>query len=162
MILWLPLAHRTQARALARAEAYAQAIDQDYQTPEKIYRFLCADFRARMSEADFCAAWEKERSYPYIPPLYLFWPEVTAYSAFVGYDVAVCAKTGTAQHGSGGSDNASFVLYAPADDPEIAIAIYVEKGAQGGTLGTIARDILTAYFSEAGSPDPVPAENTLN
>ena len=72
----------------------------------------------------------------------------TAYSAFVGYDVAVCAKTGTAQHGSGGSDNASFVLYAPADDPEIAIAIYVEKGAQGGTLGTIARDILTAYFSE--------------
>ena len=30
----------------------------------------------------------------------------TAYSAFVGYDVAVCAKTGTAQHGSGGSDNA--------------------------------------------------------
>ena len=41
----------------------------------------------------------------------------TAYSAFVGYDVAVCAKTGTAQHGSGGSDNASFVLYAPADDP---------------------------------------------
>ena len=80
MILWLPLAHRTQARALARAEAYAQAIDQDYQTPEKIYRFLCADFRARMSEADFCAAWEKERSYPYITPLYLFWPEVTAYS----------------------------------------------------------------------------------
>ena len=86
----------------------------------------------------------------------------TAYSAFVGYDVAVCAKTGTAQHGSGGSDNASFVLYAPADDPEIAIAVYVEKGAQGGTLGTIARDILTAYFSEAGSTDTVPAENTLN
>ena len=58
--------------------------------------------------------------------------------------------------------NASFVLYAPADDPEIAIAVYVEKGAQGGTLGTIARDILTAYFSEAGSTDTVPAENTLN
>ena len=59
----------------------------------------------------------------------------TAHSAFVLMDVAVCAKTGTAQHGSGGSDNASFVLYAPADDPEIAIAVYVEKkGAQGGTL----------------------------
>ena len=72
------------------------------------------------------------------------------------YDVAVCAKTGTAQHGSGGSDNASFVLYAPADDPEIAIAVYVEKGAQGGTLGTIARDILTAYFSEAAPRIPSP------
>ncbi len=77
--LWLPLAHRTQDRAMLRAEAYAQAINQDYQTPEKIYAFLCSDFRAQMSEEAFCAAWEKERSYPYITPLYLFWPQLTAY-----------------------------------------------------------------------------------
>ena len=32
-----------------------------------------------MSCEDFCAAWEKERSYPYITPLYLFWPELTEY-----------------------------------------------------------------------------------
>ena len=50
------------------------------------------------------------------------------------YPVAVCAKTGTAEHGSAGSDNASFVCYAPQDDPEIAIAVFVEKGAQGGNL----------------------------
>ena len=46
----------------------------------------------------------------------------TAYSAFVGYDVAVCAKTGTAQLGGGLKNNGVFVAFAPYDDPEIAIA----------------------------------------
>ena len=78
---------------------------------------------------------------------------------FGNYDIQVCAKTGTAEHGSGGSDNASYVLYAPADDPEIAITIYVEKGAQGGNLGNIAKAILDKYFSESGSVDTVPGEN---
>ena len=86
----------------------------------------------------------------------------TSHRLFGDYEVAVCAKTGTAEHGSGGSDNASFVLYAPADDPEIAIAIYVEKGAQGGNLGKIAKAMLDVYFSEASAVDTVPAENRLN
>ena len=30
-----------------------------------------------MTEDEFCQAFEKERSYPYITPLYLFDPEVT-------------------------------------------------------------------------------------
>lgn len=86
----------------------------------------------------------------------------TCNGAFGSYKVAVCAKSGTAQHGSGGSDNASLVLYAPADDPEIAIAIYVEKGAQGGSLGPVARAIMDAYFAQAGSTDTVPGENQIN
>ena len=86
----------------------------------------------------------------------------TSHGLFGNYDVAVCAKTGTAEHGSGGSDNASFVLYAPAEDPEIAIAVYGEKGAQGGNLGKIAKAILDVYFSEASAVDTVPAENRLN
>lgn len=72
---------------------------------------------------------------------------------FRNYDVAVCAKTGTAEHGSGGSDHASLVLYAPMDDPQIAIAIYLEKGGQGGSLAQIAKDILDAYFSDASQVD---------
>ena len=86
----------------------------------------------------------------------------TAYSAFVGYDVAVCAKTGTAQHGSGGSDNASFVLYAPADDPEIAIAVYVEKGAQGGNLANVCIPIMDAYFSGETKYETILTENTVH
>lgn len=81
---------------------------------------------------------------------------------FRDYDVAVCAKTGTAEHGSGGSDHASLVLYAPMEDPQIAIAIYLEKGGQGGSLAQIAKDILDVYFSDASQVDMVPAENELN
>ena len=77
------------------------------------------------------------------------------------YPVPVAAKTGTAQHGSGGSDNASFICYAPADDPEIAIAIYLEKGAQGGNLGQIARAILDQYFAKSSALPQEAAENTL-
>ncbi len=86
----------------------------------------------------------------------------TAYSMFYDYPIAVCAKTGTAEHGSGGSDNASFVIFAPANDPQIAITIYLEKGAQGGNLGKIARPILDAYFSASGAVDTYPPENVLN
>lgn len=86
----------------------------------------------------------------------------TAKNVFEDYDIAVACKTGTAQHGAGGSDNASFVLFAPADDPEIAISIYVEKGAQGGNLGTIAKEILDYYFSSEVLRETYPQEGTLN
>lgn len=89
------------------------------------------------------------------------WSMGTSYGLFYNYPIKVCAKTGTAEHGSGGSDNASFVIFAPAEDPEIAIAIYLEKGGQGGNLGKIAKGILDSYFSETGSIDMVPGENRL-
>ncbi len=85
----------------------------------------------------------------------------TSYRLFNDYGIAVCTKSGTAQHGSGGSDNASFVLYAPYEDPELAISVYVEKGGQGGNLGKIAKAILDAYYSETNAVDTVPAENRL-
>ncbi|MBR6826352.1 MAG: hypothetical protein IKM59_07385 [Oscillospiraceae bacterium] len=89
------------------------------------------------------------------------WSMGTSFNLFYNYPIQVCAKTGTAEHGSGGSDNASFVIFAPAEDPQIAIAIYLEKGGQGGNLGKIARSILDNYFSETGSVDMVPGENLL-
>ncbi len=91
---------------------------------------------------------------------YYYYGTVTA--VFRDYDIDVAVKTGTAQHGSGGSDHASLVLFAPADDPQIAIAIYVEKGASGGKLGYIAKSILDAYFSETSSVDLMPGENVIN
>ena len=77
--------------------------------------------------------------------------EGTASTYFRDYPVAVAGKTGTAQHGSLGSDNASFLCFAPADDPEIAVAVYVERGAQGGNLGQVARAILDYYFARSAS-----------
>ena len=76
-------------------------------------------------------------------------------------NVAVAAKTGTAQHGSGGSDHAAFVCYAPYENPEIAVAIYVEKGAQGGLLAPIAKAIFDYYFAQSQTTELIPDELAL-
>lgn len=69
--------NQTEEHALERLEAYAKAIDYDYKTPEKIYPFLCQDFRNQMDETAFCEAFAKERSYPYITSLYISKPQIT-------------------------------------------------------------------------------------
>lgn len=72
------------------------------------------------------------------------------------YDLA--AKTGTAQTGSDTnpqSDHSVFIGYAPAENPEVAIAVMLENGAN--SAGNIARKILDAYFegkSEGLAPTP--------
>lgn len=63
------------------------------------------------------------------------------------YNLQVCGKTGTAEHGSGGSNNGAFICFAPMDDPQIAIAIYGEKAGAGGNLSLVAQQILDAYFA---------------
>lgn len=45
----------------------------------------------------------------------------------------VCGKTGTAQNR--GHDHSVFMGFAPKDDPQIAIAVYVENGGWGATYG---------------------------
>ena len=78
------------------------------------------------------------------------------------YPITVAAKTGTAQHGDGSqSDNASLICYAPVEDPQVAIAIYVENGAVGGKLSYIAMDIFDAYFSQTGKYETVFGENEV-
>ncbi len=88
--------------------------------------------------------------------------EGTAAGYFWGYDkTEVCAKTGTAEHGSGGSPHGSFVCYAPMDNPQIAIAVYGEKGGEGGNLANVAIPILDAYFSVDEASDVVTYENRV-
>ena len=79
------------------------------------------------------------------------------------YPVAVAGKTGTAQHSSQGSDNGSFVCYAPYEDPQIAIAVFVEKGAQGGNLSRVAKAIMDVYFGQTQQANAeLPGENVGN
>ena len=63
---------------------------------------------------------------------------------FGDYNVKVTAKTGTAENA--GSDHATFICYAPYDDPEVAIAVVVENGARGRYSMQIAKDLLDVYF----------------
>ena len=87
----------------------------------------------------------------------------TAYTTFKDYPIAVAAKTGTAQSGqTNASDHGAMVCYAPADDPQIAIAIYGEKAGHGSSVTTIAKDILDIYFEVGEVGDVITAENQLS
>ena len=80
--------------------------------------------------------------------------------AFRNCVVDAAAKTGTAQTGGRGSiSNGIFVAFAPYDDPQIALAMIIEKGDSGGALASTAVKILNAYFA-AADPDIV-GENIL-
>jgi len=46
-------------------------------------------------------------------------------------DIAVCGKTSTAENPHG-ADHSGFMAFAPKDDPQIAIAVYVENAGWGG------------------------------
>ena len=90
-------------------------------------------------------------------------PNGTAYKTFQNYPIEVAAKTGTAQTGIDyTSDNGALICYAPLDDPQIAIAVYVEKGGHGSTVASIAKAILDAYFEVGEIGDVITYENKLS
>ncbi len=73
----------------------------------------------------------------------------TAASALANYKIPVAAKTGTVQSDTSAINDGVFVCYAPADDPEIAIAVVVQKGGSGAALISIAQAMMDAYFSDS-------------
>ena len=70
----------------------------------------------------------------------------TAAAYFADFDIPVAAKTGSAQVAQNAHSNAVFVCFAPADKPEIAMALVVEKGGGGAALASVARELLDCWF----------------
>ncbi len=63
--------------------------------------------------------------------------------------VSVAGKTGTAQALDGSHvTHAWFVGYAPADAPEVALVIYLKRGAGGADAAPLAARILKYYFAQ--------------
>jgi peptidoglycan glycosyltransferase len=62
--------------------------------------------------------------------------------------VAVAGKTGTAETGVAGTNTTSFVAFAPADNPKVAVAVYLENqhGVGGQTAAPIAKQIMEALL----------------
>ena len=65
-------------------------------------------------------------------------------------DVVVSGKTGTADHDDPSKQEAPhawFTGFAPYDDPQIAIAVIVEEGGQGGVKAAeITRELVRTYL----------------
>lgn len=87
-------------------------------------------------------------------------PGGMVYSYFKDCIVSAGAKTGTAQLGGGLKNNGVFVAFAPYDDPEIAVALVLEKADAGAVLATTAVDIINAYFDREDTASILP-ENQL-
>ena len=88
-------------------------------------------------------------------------PGGQVYSYFKDCVVTAGAKTGTAQLGGKKENNGVFVAFAPYDDPEIAVALVIEKGGSGAALAETAVGILNAYFSKDEIATTIIGENEL-
>ena len=57
-------------------------------------------------------------------------------------DVAIASKTGTAEHGTNPGDTktnppyVSYSAFAPAQNPEVAVVVFIESGAKVGADST--------------------------
>ncbi len=88
----------------------------------------------------------------------------TAQRIRVGLDYKIAGKTGTAQVFGVAQDeeydeetvsqklrdHALFISYAPAEEPQIAVAVIVENGGHGSSVAApIARKVMDAFFGKA-------------
>lgn len=80
-------------------------------------------------------------------------PRGTARGVMGDFPIPIAGKTGTWEV-AGSISNGLFVGFAPVDDPEILVAVIVEKGGGGSSTATpIARKIFDAYFGLDGDGD---------
>jgi peptidoglycan glycosyltransferase len=64
--------------------------------------------------------------------------------------VLTAGKSGTAEIGGSGEPHSWFIGFAPADDPQIAIAVVVENGGSGASRAApVAGRLMRAYFAQA-------------
>jgi penicillin-binding protein 2 len=70
----------------------------------------------------------------------------TGVGVFRGITPTVAGKSGSAETGTG-TVHSWFACYAPAENPEIAIAVLVEHGGEGSvSAAPVVRSIVEAYF----------------
>lgn len=62
-------------------------------------------------------------------------------------DIIVCGKTGTVENNPPLADHSVFIAFAPRDNPQIAVAVYVEDAGQGArAAASIASLIIEKYL----------------
>ena len=81
-------------------------------------------------------------------------PGGTSYSYWGDYPITIASKTGTPQTQE--FPNSTYICFGPADDPEITVAVVIEKGWHGYTGAPVAKAVFDAYFyagQSGGAPD---------
>jgi penicillin-binding protein 2 len=79
-------------------------------------------------------------------------PGGTSYPVFGQFPFAVAGKTGTAQRPNQ-PDQSWYIVLAPAKDPQIVVAVTIERGGFGvDTAAPVAARILERYFQKPITP----------
>ncbi len=84
----------------------------------------------------------------------------TARSVFREFPVKIAGKTGTAQTGWEGSSHGWFAGFAPVDDPEITVLVFLENGSSSANTLPIAAGIMKHYFG-IGQETGIKKESSL-
>lgn len=74
------------------------------------------------------------------------------------FDFTICGKTGTAQNK--GQDHSVFMGFAPMDNPQIAIAVYVENGGFGANFAVPIGGVMLEQYLKGGLSPAREAEAT--
>ena len=63
-------------------------------------------------------------------------------------EIEVAGKTGTAETGRENENDTSFIAFAPAGDPKVAVAVFLQDqdGTGGTTAAPIARTLISALL----------------
>lgn len=86
----------------------------------------------------------------------------TASAVFAGLALPVAGKTGSAETGRN-TTHAWFACYAPASNPEIAVAAFVDEGGEGSVAAApIVRKVLEQYFKLPPQAATVPPKGTTD
>jgi penicillin-binding protein 2 len=59
-------------------------------------------------------------------------------------NIDICGKTGTVQNRFG--DHSVFTAFAPMDNPQIAILVYIENGGYGGTIAAPIASLMVEHY----------------
>jgi penicillin-binding protein 2 len=68
-----------------------------------------------------------------------------SFASLAQYGISVAGKTGTVQNSHGG-DHSTFAAFAPANDPKIAIAVFIENAGFGGTFAAPAAGLMIERY----------------
>ena len=77
-------------------------------------------------------------------------------------NITICGKTGTIQNPHG-ADNVAFIGFAPRDNPQIAVAVYIENAGQFGATyaAPIAGLLMEKYLTDSITPPRKELEQRL-
>jgi len=72
-------------------------------------------------------------------------------------NLSVSGKTSTIQNPHG-EDHAAFAAYAPSDDPEIVVAVFIEHGLTGGTIAALVTKSVLETWDALRHGTPLPTQ----